>query len=126
MAAVWPAAWGLTNRTEIVALDNGDQVVVQSYRRRADAAYRLAEMRRLHKPATEAGIPLPEVRAADLDDEPPWVIYQPTSPRQPPRVDGRGEPTGKRQRPIRARSTTRASRRGGQNRQARARSASSL
>jgi aminoglycoside phosphotransferase (APT) family kinase protein len=75
MAAVSPAAWGFTNRTEIVTLDNGDQVVVQSYRRRADAAYRLAEMRRLHKPATEAGIPLPEVRAADLDDEPPWVIY---------------------------------------------------
>ena len=36
-----------------------------------------------------------------------------------------GEPAGKRQRPIRARSTTRASRRGGQQSQSRARSASS-
>jgi hypothetical protein len=50
---------------------------------------------------------------------------RPTRSRQPPRVDQRGEAAGERQRPIRARGTTRASRRGGQERQARARSASS-
>jgi aminoglycoside phosphotransferase len=69
------AAWGFTNRTDMVTLAGGQRVVVQRYRRREDAAYRLRAMQRLSGPASEAGIPLPRVREFSLDDDPPWVIY---------------------------------------------------
>ena len=38
------AAWGFQNRTDIVTLASGDRVVVQRYRRRADAECRLNVM----------------------------------------------------------------------------------
>ena len=69
------AAWGFTNRTDMVELDGGDRVVVQRYRRRADAERRLATMRALHDPAAAAGIATPRVRDADLDAQPPWVVF---------------------------------------------------
>jgi aminoglycoside phosphotransferase (APT) family kinase protein len=68
------AAWGFTNRTDMVTLADGRHVAVQRCRRREDAAYRLRVMRGLSGPAAEAGIPLPRVREFSLDD-PPWVIY---------------------------------------------------
>ena len=49
------AVWGFTNRTDIVTLDSGERVVVQRYRRRQDAEYRLRVMRALWGPAAEAG-----------------------------------------------------------------------
>jgi hypothetical protein len=39
------AVWGFTNRTDIVTLASEDRVVVQRYRRRQDAEYRLRVMR---------------------------------------------------------------------------------
>ena len=56
VAAAALAVWGFANRTGIVTLAAGDQVVVQRYRRREDASYRLRVMRALWKPAAEAGI----------------------------------------------------------------------
>jgi hypothetical protein len=69
------ATWGFTNRTDIVTLDGGERVVVQRYRRRADAEYRLRMMRGLRDPAAEAGIRLPQVRESSLDSDPAWVVY---------------------------------------------------
>jgi aminoglycoside phosphotransferase (APT) family kinase protein len=69
------AVWGFTNRTDIVTLDGGERVVVQRYRRRQDADYRLRVMRALHAPAAQAGITIPRIREADLDADPAWVIF---------------------------------------------------
>jgi aminoglycoside phosphotransferase (APT) family kinase protein len=69
------AAWGFTNRTDMVTLDNGERVVVQRYRRRADAEYRLRVMRGLSPSAAQAGIPLPPVRDFNMDGDPAWVRY---------------------------------------------------
>ena len=69
------AAWGFTNRTDMVTLADGQRAVVQRYRHRHDADYRLRVMQGLSGPAIEAGIPLPQVREFGLDDDPPWVIY---------------------------------------------------
>jgi aminoglycoside phosphotransferase (APT) family kinase protein len=69
------AGWGFQNRTDIVALESGERVVVQRYRRRADAELRLRVMRVLSQPSAAADIPIPRVRAADIDGEPPWLIF---------------------------------------------------
>jgi aminoglycoside phosphotransferase (APT) family kinase protein len=70
-----PAVWGFTNRTDFVTLSGGDRVVVQRYRRRQDAEYRLRVMRALWTPAAEAGIAIPRVREFDLAADPAWVIF---------------------------------------------------
>jgi aminoglycoside phosphotransferase (APT) family kinase protein len=69
------AGWGFQNRTDIVTLESRERVVVQRYHRRADAELRLRVMRVLSQPAAAADIPVPRVRAADLDADPPWVIF---------------------------------------------------
>ena len=69
------AAWGFTNRTDMITLDNGERVVLQRYRRREDAEYRLRVMRGLRTSAARAGIPLPRVRDFSLDADPAWVVY---------------------------------------------------
>ena len=74
VAEATQAAWGFQNRTDLVTLGSGDRVVVQRYRRRQDAEYRLWVMRALWRPAAEAGIAIPRVREADLDTDPAWVI----------------------------------------------------
>jgi aminoglycoside phosphotransferase (APT) family kinase protein len=74
VAEVTQAVWGFQNRTDLVTLGSGERVVVQRYRRRQDADYRLRVMRALWRPAAEAGIAIPRVREADLDADPAWVI----------------------------------------------------
>jgi aminoglycoside phosphotransferase (APT) family kinase protein len=69
------AVWGFTNRTDIVTLGSGERVVVQRYRRRQDAEYRLRVMRALWRPAAEAGIAIPRIREVDLEADPAWVIF---------------------------------------------------
>src|SRR5262245_57209551 len=69
------AAWGFQNRTDLVTLGTGERVVVQRYRRRADAEYRTRAMQGLHDPAATQGIAIPRVREADLDADPPWVAF---------------------------------------------------
>ena len=71
------AVWGFQNRTDLVTLGSGDRVVVQRYRSRRDAEYRLRVMRALWQPAAAAGIAIPRVREADLDADPAWVIFDP-------------------------------------------------
>jgi aminoglycoside phosphotransferase (APT) family kinase protein len=70
------AAWGFTNRTDIVTLAGGESVVLQRYRRRADADRRLRITRALQAPAAAAGIALARELASDLDAEPSWVIFE--------------------------------------------------
>jgi aminoglycoside phosphotransferase (APT) family kinase protein len=69
------AAWGFQNRTDIVTLADGDRVVLQRYRRRQDAEYRLRMMGALRDPAAAVGIAIPQARTFDLDADPPWVIF---------------------------------------------------
>jgi aminoglycoside phosphotransferase (APT) family kinase protein len=69
------AEWGFQNRTDLVTLGTGERVVVQRYRRREDAEYRVRAMQGLHGPAATSGIAIPRVREADLDADPPWVAF---------------------------------------------------
>jgi aminoglycoside phosphotransferase (APT) family kinase protein len=50
-------------------------VVLQRYRRRQDAEYRLRVMGALWRPAAQAGIAIPRVRRSDLDAQPAWVLF---------------------------------------------------
>ena len=69
------AAWGFTNRTDIVTLAGGERVVLQRNRRRGDADRRLQVTRALQAPAAAAGIALARELASDLDAQPSWVIF---------------------------------------------------
>ena len=69
------AGWGFTNRTNFVTLEAGQRVVLQRYRHRRDAGYRLQVMATLRAPAAEAGIAIPRIREAGLDGDPAWVIF---------------------------------------------------
>jgi aminoglycoside phosphotransferase (APT) family kinase protein len=70
------AVWGFTNRTDMVTLEGGERLILQRYQRRSDAEYRLRVMRGLSTAAAEADIPVPTVREANLEDDPPWVSYE--------------------------------------------------
>ena len=69
------AAWGFQNHTDLVTLAGGERVVLQRYRRREDAEYRLRVMRGLWRPAADAGIAIPLIRDAELDSDPPWIVF---------------------------------------------------
>ena len=69
------AEWGFQNRTDLVTLRTGERVVVQRYRRREDAEYRVRVMQALHGPAATSGIAIPHVRDVNLDADPPWVVF---------------------------------------------------
>ncbi len=84
ITSITPGRWGFTNRTDLLTLANGDRLVVQRYRRRADAAYRLRIMQALRLPAAQLGIPIPEIRRFDLQAEPPWAIFEPLPGRPAP------------------------------------------
>ena len=47
VAAAGRAAWGFTNRTDMATVAGGERAVVQRYRYRQDAAYRLRVMQGL-------------------------------------------------------------------------------
>ena len=69
------AGWGFTNRTDFVTLDSGDRVVLQRYRSRRDARYRLQVMHALRAPAAEAGIAIPRILQSGLDRDPAWMVH---------------------------------------------------
>ncbi len=85
--AIQPGRWGFTNRTDIVTVVGGERVVVQRYRRRMDAEYRLRVMQVLHIPAERSGIVIPKIRQYDLDANPPWAIFDLLDGRPVPEVD---------------------------------------
>src|SRR5688500_7488558 len=66
-----PGRWGFTNRTDVVTLANGNRMVVQRYRRRKDAEYRLRVMQALSTPAAQSGIAIPTILQFELDTDPP-------------------------------------------------------
>jgi aminoglycoside phosphotransferase len=69
------AVWGFQNRTDMVTLTTGDRVVVQRYRRRADADHRLRVMESLRAPAAAVGIAVPHVRDSGVDADPSWIAF---------------------------------------------------
>ena len=88
VAEATTAAWGFQNRTEIVTLAGGDHVVVQRYRRSADAEYRLDVMGALRDAAAAVGIAIPKVLVFDLDADPAWIIFDALPGVPVPEVDG--------------------------------------
>jgi aminoglycoside phosphotransferase (APT) family kinase protein len=93
VAGVERAAWGFTNRTDMVTLENGQRVVVQRYRGGGDAEHRLRTMEALREPAAAAGIAIPRIREADPDSEPAWVMFD-VLPGVPVPEDDRARPGG--------------------------------
>ena len=75
VAEATTAAWGFQNRTDIVTLGDGEEVVLQRYRRREDAGYRLEVTRALRDSAAAVGISVSRVRAFDLEANPAWIIF---------------------------------------------------
>ncbi|MBF6174408.1 phosphotransferase family protein [Nocardia blacklockiae] len=71
-----PAQWGQQDRTDMVTLADDTRVVLQRYRRRADAERRVRIMDALREPAADKGIPIPAVRQSDLDADPPWAVFE--------------------------------------------------
>src|SRR4051812_36100687 len=69
------AEWGFQNRTDIAVTEDGERIVVQWYRLRADGERRVRVMRPLREPAAAKGIDIPRIRAMDLDGDPAWVVY---------------------------------------------------
>ncbi|MFI5777985.1 phosphotransferase family protein [Nocardia sp. NPDC051570] len=71
-----PADWGFRNRTEMVTLGDGTRVVVQRFRRRADVERRMRVLDALRDPAAAKEIPIPSIRTADADADPPWIVFE--------------------------------------------------
>jgi aminoglycoside phosphotransferase (APT) family kinase protein len=88
VAAMTKASWGFQNRTDIVTLVGGDRVVLQRYRRRENAEYRLEVMGALRDPAAAVGIAISNVRTFDLDANPPWIIFDALPGVPVPELDG--------------------------------------
>ncbi len=88
LGGVAPAAWGFQNRTDVVELASGERVVLQRYRRREDAEYRLRVIRALHDRAAAVRIAIPRVRGFDLDANPPWMSFYPLPGIPVPEVPG--------------------------------------
>ena len=74
--ALVPGRWGFTNRTDIVTLADRNRVVVQRYRRRKDAEYRLRVMQVLRTHAARLDIAIPAVRQFELNTDAPWAIFE--------------------------------------------------
>jgi aminoglycoside phosphotransferase (APT) family kinase protein len=77
IVGVAPAEWGFTNRTDIVTVRGGRRLVVQQYRKREDAEYRLHVMRALRGAGADDGVVIPEILTSDLDAEPAWAVFAP-------------------------------------------------
>ncbi len=88
IAEAMTAAWGFQNQTDMISLDSGDRIVLQRYRRRADAEYRLEVMGALRDPAAAVGIAISKVRAFDLEADPPWIIFDALPGVPIPEVEG--------------------------------------
>ena len=73
VVAVTSAPWGSKNRTSIVDLADGRQLVIQHYRDRQAARVRTDALVSLSTPLRNLGVPVPTVLAADLDGDEPWA-----------------------------------------------------
>jgi len=68
------AAWGFTNRTDVVTLAGGERLIVQRYAEPVAAANRLRLMTALGEPLRAAGVPTAQVLRADLDGTAPYAL----------------------------------------------------
>lgn len=90
-----PATWGARHHTAVVTLADGSRVVSQLFRRGGDVERRVRIMDALRDPAADKGIAIPRVRRFELEEDPPWIVFE-----MPP-----GEPAAGRARiPVLARS----------------------
>ena len=70
------APWGSKNRTSIVELADGREVVLQQYADRDTAAMRLRAATQLARPLNDHGVRVPLVVIADLSASDPWAIFE--------------------------------------------------
>ena len=75
LTSVVRARWGFANRTDIVTTSGGERLVVQRYRDRSLADHRIRTMAAMAGPLAQLGIAIPAARRVQLDDEPPWAIF---------------------------------------------------
>jgi len=71
-----PAAWGSQNHTAVVTLADGSRVVSQLFRRGGDAERRMRVMDALRDTAADKGIAIPRVRRFELEEDPPWIVFE--------------------------------------------------
>ncbi|PZR63011.1 MAG: hypothetical protein DLM71_05735 [Chloroflexi bacterium] len=70
------AAWGFSNRTDLVTTADGRRLVIQRYHRRRDAEHRLSAMRQLAPLLAERDIRIPTIVATSLDAQPPSATFE--------------------------------------------------
>lgn len=71
-----PAPWGSKNRTMIVELEDGRELVLQEYADRITAGVRLHAARQLAPPLIDHGVPVPRVLMQDLSGDVPWAAFE--------------------------------------------------
>lgn len=71
-----PATWGTRHHTAVVTLADGSRVVSQLFRRGGDAERRVRIMDALRDPAADKGIAIPRVRGFELEEDPPWIVFE--------------------------------------------------
>ncbi|MFF0491547.1 phosphotransferase family protein [Nocardia sp. NPDC003482] len=65
----------LPNGAETVALADGTRVMAQRCRKRGEVERQVRVLGALRESAAAKAIPLPSVRKADADAEPPWIVF---------------------------------------------------
>lgn len=70
------APWGSKNRTAILGLSDGREVVVQRYRDRETAVLRVRAAEQLSDAFSHLSARIPHVIAHDLRARPPWAVFE--------------------------------------------------
>ncbi len=73
---VAPTPGGPKNRTALVLLEDGRRLAVQAYSDRRIAQLRLKAAEQLAAPLREHGVPVPRVLFSELEDTPPWAVFE--------------------------------------------------
>ena len=71
-----PTPGGPKNRTALVLLEDGRRLALQEYSHRGTAELRLKAAEQLAAPLQERGVPVPRVLFSNLEDTPPWAVFE--------------------------------------------------
>lgn len=71
-----PTPGGSKNRTVLLQLDDGRRLALQGYSDHRTAQLRLQAAEQLAGPLREHGVPVPSVVFSQLDDAPPWAVFE--------------------------------------------------
>ena len=71
-----PTPGGPKNRTALVLLEDGRRLAIQEYSDHRIARLRLNAAEQLAVALREHGVPVPRVLFAELEDTPPWAVFE--------------------------------------------------